>query len=410
MGHRLDEASERLVALRKKGWPSVVKRARADDQEWLGRTTVPGLDSLSEAVQNLFWRSLFLLRTQADHRGAIIAATDSDILETNRATYSYCWPRDGAMVCRTLSRLGYTEYAERFVRFCERVKSHDQPFLMQKYRGDGSLGASWHPWVFNGKPEIPFQEDETALTLLALESCALDERALLWDSFGRSAAQFLVDHRSGDGLPLPSFDLWEERRGVHFFTVCAIVAALEACERMDSSGRFREVADEMVAAAEIAFVDAATGHYVRMVQEGELDTTSDSAVLGGLLLVDPGRFARESESVEAVERSLTVRSKTGGLARYDKDYYFRKSERFPGNPWVIATMWSARMRLRSGDADSAVELLEWAAERAEVSGVLAEQYHPETGDPLSVSPLTWSHAEFVETVLHVIGHSQLGAR
>jgi GH15 family glucan-1,4-alpha-glucosidase len=44
------------------------------------------------------------------------------------------------------------------------------------------------------------------------------------------------------------------------------------------------------------------------------------------------------------------------------------------------------------------DLLLWVADRAFPSGVLAEQVHPRTGAPLSVSPLTWSHAGFVGTV------------
>jgi len=32
------------------------------------------------------------------------------------------------------------------------------------------------------------------------------------------------------------------------------------------------------------------------------------------------------------------------------------------------------------------------------SGVMAEQLHPYTGEPLSVSPLTWSHAAYVRVV------------
>ena len=47
----------------------------------------------------------------------------------------------------------------------------------------------------------------------------------------------------------------------------------------------------------------------------------------------------------------------------------------------------------------AVPLLEWVADRALASGVLAEQVHPHTNEPLSVSPLTWSHATYVQTVL-----------
>ena len=42
--------------------------------------------------------------------------------------------------------------------------------------------------------------------------------------------------------------------------------------------------------------------------------------------------------------------------------------------------------------------LEWVADRALPSGVLAEQFHPDTGEPRGVSPLTWSHASVVETV------------
>ena len=47
----------------------------------------------------------------------------------------------------------------------------------------------------------------------------------------------------------------------------------------------------------------------------------------------------------------------------------------------------------------AVPLLEWVADRCLPSGVLAEQVHPYSNEPLSVSPLTWSHATFVQTVL-----------
>ncbi len=44
------------------------------------------------------------------------------------------------------------------------------------------------------------------------------------------------------------------------------------------------------------------------------------------------------------------------------------------------------------------ETLEWVLARALRSGALAEQVHPLTGAPLSVSPLTWSHATLVGLV------------
>ncbi len=76
--------------------------------------------------------------------------------------------------------------------------------------------------------------------------------------------------------------------------------------------------------------------------------------------------------------------------------------RVPGNPWFICTLWLAEWYIASArtmdDLERPLQLLNWVADHALTSGVLAEQLHPETGAPLSVSPLTWSHAAFVQTI------------
>ena len=43
-------------------------------------------------------------------------------------------------------------------------------------------------------------------------------------------------------------------------------------------------------------------------------------------------------------------------------------------------------------------MIRWVMSHALPSGVLPEQINPFNGEPLSVSPLTWSHAEFITTV------------
>jgi glucoamylase len=84
----------------------------------------------------------------------------------------------------------------------------------------------------------------------------------------------------------------------------------------------------------------------------------------------------------------------------------KDTSRVPGNPWFICTMWLARYRLQQAqtlaDLAPGLKLLNWAAERAFLSGTMAEQLHPYTGEPLSVSPLTWSHAEYVHAVREYI--------
>jgi len=94
------------------------------------------------------------------------------------------------------------------------------------------------------------------------------------------------------------------------------------------------------------------------------------------------------------------------MARYENDYYHQVEKldttRVPGNPWFICTLWLARYRIlraRTGaELSGGRDLIEWAAKRAFPSGVMAEQLHPYTGEPLSVSPLTWSHAAYVSAV------------
>ncbi len=47
----------------------------------------------------------------------------------------------------------------------------------------------------------------------------------------------------------------------------------------------------------------------------------------------------------------------------------------------------------------AIPIFEWTANHAMESGVLAEQVNPYTNEPISVSPLTWSHATVVSTAI-----------
>ena len=68
-----------------------------------------------------FRRGLLVLRTQIDNRGAITAANDHDIIHFARDTYSYVWPRDGALVARALDLSGHFENSRAFFDFCHKA-------------------------------------------------------------------------------------------------------------------------------------------------------------------------------------------------------------------------------------------------------------------------------------------------
>ena len=409
-------------AVRRKGPQTFLDRTRDYWRLWVAEED-KGFDGLPPLVSNLYRRSLLILRTQIDNGGAIIAANDFDIAHYGRDTYSYMWPRDGALVAAALIDAGYPMVSRRFFDFCHEVIT-DEGYLLHKYNPDGSLASSWHGWYVDGRKELPVQEDETALVLWAL-----------WRHFERfrdvefikrhyrglivRAANWLVDYRDPDtGLPLPSWDLWEERRGVHTWTVAATWAGLQAAARFadafgerDEADRYRQAAKEMRAGAEAHLWSPEAGCFARTINKREdggwdVDPTVDAALyslwyFGMFVPNDPKIVA----TMDTVRERLWVKTDVGGVARYENDYYHQVSqdiENVPGNPWFICTLWLAQWYIATAqtaeDLEPALEILEWAAAHALPSGVMAEQVHPYTNEPLSVSPLTWSHATLVMAV------------
>jgi len=123
-----------------------------------------------------------------------------------------------------------------------------------------------------------------------------------------------------------------------------------------------------------------------------------------------GAFSAFSEevrnSMNSVIDKLWIKTNTGGIARYENDNYYRVAKELPGNPWFICTLWLARWYIATAlsleDLNRGLNLLNWTSKHATPSGMLAEQIDPLTGNPLSVSPLVWSHAEFVLAVCEYI--------
>jgi len=135
----------------------------------------------------------------------------------------------------------------------------------------------------------------------------------------------------------------------------------------------------------------------------EVDKTLDASLYGlfafGVYELDD---IKVKNTMEQVRDKLWVKTSVGGLARYEGDDYHRVDKDSPGNPWFITTLWLAQYYIdlakNKDDLEEGLKILEWVVDHAMPSGILAEQVDPFTGEPLSVSPLTWSHAAFVEMV------------
>jgi len=392
-------------------------------KSWVGKLP-QSYANVEPDIATLYKRSLLTVRAHVDNRGGIIAAADSDIMIFNKDTYTYVWPRDGAFVCMALDRAGYGEIAKKFYSFCCRVQSKDG-YLLHKYNPDGSLGSSWHPWFRDGKPQLPIQEDETALVIYAMwkhfkfmqDFEYLQE---LFEQFIRKAADFLMKFRDKNtGLPLASYDLWEEHRGVFSYTTACVIAGLHAAAQISNilghhkhAENYQNAADELRQAFLFHLFDQEKKCFVKKIKQREdgtweKDNTVDASVaIIALLDVLPPKDPRVISTMEHIENTLTVRTPVGGIARYQNDRYHGVTEptpEVPGNPWIITTLWIAQWHIMKAktkaDLKPAEEAIRWVNVHKSSTGLFPEQLHPFTGEPLSVSPLTWSHATFIDTVL-----------
>ena len=401
------------------GSESLLVHAEACQRSWVNRTTID-LSGLDSKLVDLFRRSLLIIKTQTDVGGAVLAANDSDNMQFNRDTYSYMWARDGALVSIAMMNAGFPEFAKPFFRFCRDVLWW-MGCMLHKYNPDKTLGSSWHPWVEFGMPSVPIQEDETGLVIYALWKYYEATRDLefvreFYEPLVKKAVFFMNDYRYPNGMPMNSYDLWEERRGIFTFTVSAVYAGLTCAERLGELFGDKETCDAckkgysgLKELIQSEFFDEERGVFIRGIryEEGDIDRvivdrTVDSSVYGvfdfGVLPADDPRVIK---TMQTIEEKLWAVGK-GGVGRYENDQYRRQVAEGPGNPWSICTLWLAKWYIAKAktvdDLNKALELINWTANCSLSTGIMPEQVHPYTGESVSVAPLTWSHGEFVDAI------------
>ena len=418
-GKDLDEVAQLNEFIEKNTPQVLLKHTEMHWRAWVNRTPFE-FYGLSQEIVDLFKRSLLIIQCHADNGGSIIASSDSDGLQIRRDTYAYMWPRDGALIIRALDRAGYFELTQHFFNFC--VKALDpQGYLFHKYCSDGSLGSSWHPWIEEGNIQLPIQEDQIALVLDALWKHHLvygkEYTKSLFSSFIRPIENFLLNYiDEHTGLPKESYDVWEEKLGIHTFTCCATYAGINAAGYFEREFGDPKRAEHCVArAASIKentiryLYDEKEKRFIKRIfyTEGKLqrDMTFDASNFYGIFqfgLLDI-YDDRVRSSVNSFLKNLKNNYEVGGYLRYPHDQYYRSACSEFGNPWFITTLWLAEyyiMAAKSFDElTPAIKLFAWVTHYALDTGILSEQIDACTGMPLSVAPLTWSHAAFVIAVI-----------
>jgi GH15 family glucan-1,4-alpha-glucosidase len=390
-------------------------------QEWL-QPSIDFAQALPKDHQDLFLESMMIIKSQIDKRGAVMASTDTTMLNYSRDAYAYSWPRDGANTIWPLVRLGYYQEAYRFFEFCQRGL-HPGGYLMHKYRADGALGSSWHPYVHaDGVVSPPIQEDETALVLFVfVQFYQLSKDSSLIKEFYHSMIRPMADWMSEfvdpmSGLPKPSYDLWEQTFSTSTYTTAVTYAALIAASELAivageeaNAVKWRTAAEDIQAAAHKHLFNKERQVFYRGINvvRGEiqydavLDVSSTySAFLFGLFDANSPEI---QASIATIQTKFNTTPENPGLPRSEDDDYRRTKQGIAGNYWYITTLWHAQYLIEKDNNEDALKILNWIKSHAMPTGMLSEQIDPVDGAFISPAPLTWSHAEYVSTLIDFVG-------
>ena len=389
------------------GIEQLVAARRAVDRDAARTRTATLVDGELDVLDRI---GLRVLRALQDRDGGVLAAPESDPDMRRSGGYGFVWARDLAFIVTAAAVAGQRDIVDGALAWLVRAQSPDGLYE-QRHWSDATVAPSWG-----------LQLDETGAVLHAIGEVAriLDDPTIVgrcWPTVVAGADALAGLLHPTTGLPPASLDAWEERVGVHTYTVAAVIAGLEASARMaegrddeaarrwrtggeraragldehlwsEAHGRFlrsRDVARDDALGAPVPDRHQPAGRPSHPVASVDVeDATVDASLLGlaypfGVLDADDPRLVA---TIDAVERDLRCGP---GLLRYPGDTYVG------GNPWLLTRLWLGLARRGRGAAGIADGLSDVAA-CATGAGLLAEQVDAVSGRPVWVVPLAWSHA------------------
>lgn len=359
---------------------SLCEKTKKYWNEYISKLTISDMEVDSRKEKDILVRTALMFSLLADKKtGGVLASPDVDETFSRCGRYGYCWPRDALFIMRAFALLGMNEDVERFYTIWASKAQLDNGLFEQRYYVNGELAPSWG-----------VQIDETSAMLIGINKfgkCRKLEEIIF------KATEALLNFLDDKYLPNPSFDLWEERKGVHLYSSVSIYEALKASKDMLNKidrnkykmiiHKIEKILPKMKNSIRETFIE--NGMLKRSVNNNQVDISLISVVTP-FDIFDINE-AVVKNTVDEIEKKLKLPNK--GYMRYEGDNYIG------GNAWIISSLWLALYYIKAGNKERAKELFDWVTAHADNLLFLPEQIEKDGDKTAWVSQLAWSHAMYV---------------
>ncbi len=403
--------------------PAVVEESVRSNQtaaiwsSWAAQLRLPGVEP------ELVKRSALALKALCyGPTGAIAAAATTSLPEciggVRNWDYRYCWPRDAAMAAMALVRLGSMGEAMALLDWLlgvvEREPSPDR--LAPLYTVTGNhLGPEAEISELSGYAgSRPVRVGNAASRQLQLDVFGpvveLIHELVVWGA-PLSAEHWRLVQAMVEAVRArwhePDHGIWEvrteKRHHVHSKVMCWQTARLGARIAEEFAGverpEWASLRDEIAADIVERGLDPEKRYFAGYYGGEDADAAALQVGLCGLV---PGDDPRLAATVEAVERTLLC---GGTVWRYHSD------DGLPGaeGGFHLCTSWLIRSYLLVGRRADAEALFERYTACAGPTGLMPEEYDPETGRGLGNHPQAYSHLGLIQCARALAGGGALEA-
>jgi len=347
--------------------------------------------------------------------GAIVAAPTTSLPEemggVRNWDYRFSWIRDSAFVLYSLSILGHSAEADRFMEFLKRVARRTADTRLQVMYGiDGRrhLTEQILPHLEGYGGSAPVRIGNAAYDQLQLDVYGeLLETTYLWSrtrplSEGTWVTLERLINWVADNWRRPDSGIWEVRAGLQHYVLSKVMCWVTLDRGIRMAREFGLAAPLERWEAERAAVHAdvlangwseAKRSFVQYYGTEALDASNLVIPMVGFL---PHSDQRVIDTVAATIRELT--SADGELV-----YRYRNPDGLPGEEGVfsICTFWLAEALALCGQRAHGERIFHRMLRHANHLGLYSEEMNPETGEFLGNFPQAFTHIALINCA-HVL--------